>query len=493
MDSFFLFLALLAVPAVFAGAVLMQSRFHRKNEAGIVTGLASRAVQVGSLFTRGILRKLWLRLRQILASHEHKKELEEQYHLTTAQEAAGVMGNMKGVFMKLGQIASFANDALPEQAQQALRGLQQNAPPMAFSLVRGVVESELQGDLSRFFKDFEEEPLAAASIGQVHKAKLHDGTAVAVKVQYPGVDRAIENDLKATAGLAFLINQINKNTDAQAVVAELKERLLDELDYRKEAANQKLFHELWEGHPLIRIPRVFPEISSKRVLCQEFKRGLGFYDFLKHSTDRERQTAVLVLNDFVFDSMHRFHVFNGDPHPGNYIFHEDGGITFLDYGCVKYFEPGFIGDLLTMNRTLVEGDRETFDKMVLQLKLILPGRPYDRDWMWNFFQYHASPFLKDEDFHFTAEWVAKAREIMDPVQLQQINLPPDLLFFNRITFGLNAIFQKLGARANFHQCYRRYLFESENVPPAVARVGARLPERFLSAAKKPVQRVFLHL
>lgn len=469
--------------------VIFRALTGRRNEAGISIGMGSRGAQVSSLVTRSLRRKLWLKFRQVWANHEHKKQLEEEYHLKSAEEAAKMMGNMKGVFMKLGQIISFAGDNLPPAAQEAMRGLQSDAPPMDFELVRGQIESELGKDLGELFKDVEEEPLAAASIGQVHKAKLKDGTPVALKVQYPGVDTAIENDLKASAGLAAMINMVNKNVDAKAVVRELKERLFDELDYRQEMRNQQLFCELWNGHPYIRIPKIFPEYCSKRVLCQEFRKGLNFYDFLDTATEKERALAVYVLHDFVFDSMHIHHVFNGDPHPGNYIFHEDGGITFIDFGCIKYFDDGFIHKLQGISRAVMEKDREAFDRLVLDLGLILPGRPYDREWMWEFFGYHSAPFKEDRDFEFTPEWVAQASQIMDLQKLQQMNLPPDLLFFNRITFGLNAIMQMLGAHFNWHRAARRYLYEEENVPPSLALQGIELPERFLASKQQGARRV----
>ncbi|MCB0218427.1 MAG: AarF/ABC1/UbiB kinase family protein [Chrysiogenetes bacterium] len=481
-------LGVLAVVAV-VGVVVFRVISGQRNEAGISTSMGARGAQVSSLVSRSIWRKLWLKFRQMWATHEHKKALEEEYHLKSAEEAAKIMGNMKGVFMKLGQIISFANDSLPPAAQEALRGLQSDSPPMDFKLVRQQIESELGKDLGELFKDVDEQPLAAASIGQVHKAKLHDGTVVALKVQYPGVDTAIENDLKASAGLAAMINMVNKNVDAKAVVRELKERLYDELDYRQEMRNQQLFAELWDGHPYIRVPKVFPEFCTKRVLCQEFKKGLNFYDFLETATDKERELAVYVLHDFVFDSMHIHHVFNGDPHPGNYIFNEDGGITFIDFGCIKYFDDGFIHKLQGISRAVVEKDRDAFDQLVMDLGLILPGRPYDREWMWDFFGYHSAPFKEDRKFEFTPEWVAQAGEVMDPQKLQQMNLPPDLLFFNRITFGLNAIMQKLGANFNWHVAARRYLYESENVPPSLALQGIELPEKFLPSRQHGARRV----
>lgn len=477
-----LLIGLASIGVVFA---LFSWLSRRRNRAGISTGVASRTTQMGTLVTRSMMRKLRLRLHGLVVRRERRKKLEQEYHLKTAQEAAELMGNMKGLFMKIGQIVSFAQENLPASAQQALRGLQKDAPPMSFALARGVIERELGGDLSQFFKSVDEQPLAAASIGQVHRARLRDGTQVVLKVQYPGVDQAIEADLKFSSSMAAMIGAVHRNADAKAVMAELRERLLDELDYRKELANQALFYDMWHGHPLIHIPAVFPAFSAKRVLCQEYRRGLNFYDFLDVASMDERQMAAFVLNDFVFDSMHLHHVFNGDPHPGNYLFQEDGGITFLDFGCIKYFSSAFIRDLQAMNRAIIDQDLDAFDVSVRKLQIVLPGRPYDRDMLWAFFGYHAAPFSHDREFEFTDEHMRQAAQVMQRKNLQQLNLPPDLLFFNRITFGLNSIFHKLGAKANWHRHYQRFLAPDKRIPPALAQHGIALAERFLTTDITP--------
>jgi predicted unusual protein kinase regulating ubiquinone biosynthesis (AarF/ABC1/UbiB family) len=396
------------------------------------------------------------------------------------------MGQMKGVFMKLGQIASFARESLPPEARKALETLQKDAPPMSFALVRDVVEREL-GPIGERFAWFDEVPLAAASIGQVHRARLHDGGEVVVKVQYPGVDDAIRSDLRFTQGLVQMGAVFFRNSDSKGMIEELKARILDELDYEAEAANQMRFAEIWRGHPLIRVPRVFTSHSTRRVLTQAYAEGLSFKDFLEVSSPDERRLAVLVLNDFVFDSMHLFSMFNGDPHPGNYLFHHDGGITFLDFGCVKRFEGPFLPDLRALNRAIIERDEAAFEASLRATGIVLPGRPYDREASWAFFDYHARPFARDEVFTFSADYLREAGHTMRMQTLKRFNLPPDLVLFNRITFGLNAIFQQLGASENFHRLYRRYMYPAEEVPPALALVGVELPRHFLPARRWEVE------
>ena len=456
---------------------------------GMSKSVSGRTGQLGAVIARSAIRKLELRIKQLLASREEKQRLESQYHMQSAEEAAKAMGQMKGVFMKIGQIISFTNENLPPAARDALAKLQQDAPPMAYSLVKEVIEKELGKPVEEIFKSLDHEPLAAASIGQVHKGVLHDGREVVMKVQYPGVDEAIQADLKASGGLVAMIGAFSKNMDAKSMVAELKEIITQELDYERELKNQQLFYELWEDHPMIHVPEPYPEFSGKRVLCQEFRRGMRFSDFLEHSNEREKSLAVRVLFDFVFESMYRYCVFNGDPHPGNYLFHEDGSITFLDFGCIKYFEPSFIHELKDLSRSLIEGDKAAFEKMCLQTKMVIEGNDYDIDKVWEFMSYNMDYIRRDETFAFTKEWIQKASEMVGGEYVREINLPPDMIFFNRITFGLNSIFLRLGARDNFHCMNRRYLYPHEGRLPALADLGMEIPGRYLSSDVEPAPRL----
>ncbi len=467
--------------------LLLRRMAAQRNDAGLSTSMGARGTQLGGLVTRSLLRRAALWLRSVLASRERKRQLQERYHMQVAEEATEMMGNMKGAFMKLGQILSFAIEAVPENARNALQKLQMDAPPMAFPIVAQVIAEDLGKPITALFARFDREPIAAASIGQVHRARLHDGTEVAVKVQYPGVADAIENDLRASKGLAAMVSAINHNIDAHGVVEEVKERLFEELDYAQELRNQQVFYEIWRGHPLVRVPAVYPALSSARVLTQQYCPGLSFNDFVKVATPAEKKLAVHVIHDFVFDSMNRYCLFNGDPHPGNYIFQDDGGIVFIDYGCVKSFNPDFIRDLQAMNRTLMEERRQDFEALLKKMQVVLPERPYDLDELWDFFCYHSHPFRTDRVFTFTPEWVQEAFSVMDPTKQTRINLPKNFVFLNRITFGLNSIMLALDAAENFHEIHRRYNYPDAAVPPSLTRVGVDVPERFAPIALSPVR------
>ena len=272
---------------------------------------------------------------------ERRAELDEQFAIRTAEDVAKELGEMKGVLMKAGQLVSFIFEALPEDAQAALATLQADAAPMAPSLAAGVVTAELGNPPERVFLDWTDLPVAAASIGQVHRAITAGGLDVAVKVQYPGVGEAIESDLDAAEMMYAMFSMMMlKGLDAKAFVDELRARMREELDYELEARNVVEFSALYAGHPWVRVPRLVPELSTKRLLTTEWVDGMSFEQFRATGSYATKQRAAEVLWRFAQHAVLRCGMFNGDPHPGNYKFHHDGSITFLDYGLVKRWTPG---------------------------------------------------------------------------------------------------------------------------------------------------------
>ncbi len=449
------------------------------------TGLAvsprRRALRVGGLVTRSLWRRLVLAIRIRLTSAARRRRLAERARIQSAEEVARVLGELKGALMKVGQIMSLTTEALPPAARAALSSLRRAAPPMTFDLARGVLESELGGDLSTVFRRFDEAPIAAASIGQVHRAVLRDGREVAVKVQYPGVDAAIESDLALLDTLGVFAGFAGPNLDRKALLDEIATLLRGELDYRQEAAHQAAFAEFWGGHPLIRIPPVVPELSRRRVLVQGFARGLTYDDFLAVARPAERQLAARVLTDFTFDSLFRHRVFHGDPHPGNYLFAEDGGVIFLDFGCVRAFDDGFLAALRALLRAVVADDRAGFDGALRALGMGSES-PETVDRLWIFFAYHFEPLRHDGLFTYDRAYARRAREVVHLSELRRLGLARELVVFNRISFGFNALMVDLEAAGNFHRIHRRYLDPAGDHPPALALAGLDLPPRFLSSA-----------
>lgn len=307
---------------------------------GIRRGRVARGLPLAGLAVRQAAGRVAGKL-----TRDEQKQLDR--FTREAERYVAVLGDMKGVAMKVGQLLSFLDaGAIPEQYraayQQIVGTLQADAPPMPFETVREVIERELGRPATEAFAWIGERPMAAASIGQVHAAHLLDGREVVVKVQYPGVGEAIRADLENVELLTSLVHLGAKlapfkvAADPRVVAEEISERVGEELDYRIEAANQIEFADFYAGHPFIRIPAIVPELSTERILVMDEHDGLRWNAALEQPQTL-KDTWGEVINRFVYGSLYGFRAFNADPHPGNYLFHEDGGVTFLDFGSVKRF------------------------------------------------------------------------------------------------------------------------------------------------------------
>ena len=289
---------------------------------------------------------------------------------------------MKGVLMKLGQMASYVDDGLSPAVRRTLSRLQDSVPPMSPELAAGVVTEELGLPPDRAFARWDPEPIAAASIGQVHRAMTHDGRAVAVKVQYPGIAESMAADLDNVSLLRRMLKVTAPSQDVDALVAELRDRVLEELDYRREAENQRLFAAYYAGHPTIvragdRRRAVRAAGGDQRAVHRGPVRRAG------HWSQEERDLAAETIYRFVFRSLYEAHAFNGDPHPGNYLFHGGGRVTFLDYGLVKHFTDVELGPLIHMVRNLcVANDPEAFRRAMEEAGFLVRGAPLSTDRSW---------------------------------------------------------------------------------------------------------------
>lgn len=421
-----------------------------------------RQVRIWRLTARRSAHFVTIKVRGVGADEARRAELDEHFAIRTAEDVAQELGNMKGAIMKLGQMISFIADGLPPEAQAALAGLQQDVPPMAPTLAEGVVRDELGHDPQHLFLDWDPVPVAAASIGQVHKAVLADGREVAVKVQYPGVGKAIKHDLDNAEMLYAMFSATTlKGLDPHALIDELRERMYDELDYRLEATCQAEFADRYRGHPFIRIPEVVPELCSERVLTTEWVDGISWTDFERDATDAQRQRAAEVVFRFAQGSVHQHRVFNGDPHPGNYRFHLDGTVTFFDFGLVKRWSVGEFERLVPILDRVLDQDVAGTVREMEHVGFIHPEHGLDDQ---HVFDCVSSPYRAyfEESFTFDRSYTADAlQKVMDlngeyGDVIRYLNMPPSFVILDRVVWGVSALMGRLGASNRWRGILQEY-------------------------------------
>ena len=417
---------------------------------------------------------------------EHGANID--FHVRNAERYADVLSRSKGLLMKVGQLVSFVDISAAvdptygEVYQAALASLQADAEPMDPMLAAAVIESELGRGPEELFAEFSPTPMAAASIGQVHAARLHDGTEVAVKVQYPGVADAIGDDL-ANTELLFTFVKIAKGIipqfrsfDVRALADELSERITEELDYAAELANQVEFAEHYRGHPFFRVPEVHPELSSDRVLTMELVHGRRWNE--TGGADQElRNRWGEVVYRFFFGSIARLGTFNADPHPGNYLFHDDGTVTFLDFGCVKRLTPANQRGMWDTAKATVDDDAERLLQVYVEHGFARADDPPPADKVMAWFRQNFAPLLLPQPFTFTPAFVAELlgqMANMDKELMRRSNVPKDFLFTNRLFVGLYSVLGALGATADWLA-----IFEEDLTGEPTTELG-RLEEEFFA-------------
>jgi predicted unusual protein kinase regulating ubiquinone biosynthesis (AarF/ABC1/UbiB family) len=447
----------IGISLVAAGAVAV-ARFRRKG-AGPVTGtsVATRNAQLAAIGARSGAAYAVHRTRLVTASGERRDQLEAEYQLRTAAQVADALGNMKGALMKIGQMASYLDDGLPESVRDALASLQQDAPAMTPELCAQVVRAELGDEPARVFAQWDPEPIAAASIGQVHRAVTQSGIPVAVKVQYPGVDEAIRADLVNTGLLFRVLGMMFPGLEPGPLVAELRERLTEELDYDNEASNQRFFANAFAGHPFISVPRVIDELSTERVLTTELAHGARFSE-VEGWSQAERDLASEAIYRFVFRSIYRLHAFNGDPHPGNYLFRPGGHVTFLDFGRVKRYRAEDVALFESLIQTFVLNHDVPAFRRVMEANNVLRRDPAITDddvtgYFGHFYELVTEDRVFTVDPEYSSETVRMYFDANSPYAhvTRAANVPPAFVITQRINLGLIAVLGRLHATANFRK------------------------------------------
>lgn len=390
-------------------------------------------------------------------------EVTAEFQARTAEQLFAVLGELKGGAMKLGQALSVFEAALPEDSaapyREALTRLQDAAPPMSATTVHRVLAEQFGRKWRERFRDFEDIPAAAASIGQVHRATWGDGRDVAVKVQYPGAGPALIADFTQLSRFAWLFGRLSPGLDVKPLLAELKQRALEELDYSLEADAQRAFAAAYASDHEIRIGRVVA--SAPKVLVTEWIEGTPLARIIAAGTRAERDRAGYLLSLLHFSAPQRAGLLHADPHPGNFRLLPDGRLGVVDFGAVARLPDGSPEPLGRLTRLLIAGDADGVMDVLRTENFIRAGIAVTPEQMVNYFGPALDP-LKSENYTFTRQWMQQqAARISDPRREEaqvgrQLNLPPSYLLIHRVTLGSIAILCQLGATAPYRGLAERW-------------------------------------
>jgi predicted unusual protein kinase regulating ubiquinone biosynthesis (AarF/ABC1/UbiB family) len=375
-----------------------------------------------------------------------------------AQAAADMLGTLRGLAAKAGQIASYVDGIVPDEhraiVDKTLGMLRAAAPTSSWPEIERRIVEELGAEVKELYAELDEQPFASASIGQVHRGRLKTGEEVAVKVQHPGIDRAVLADLDNASVIEALLGSLGaRRAGSKQAVEEIRQRFLEELDYGLEAERQEFFSKLFEGDPTIRIPKIFRERSAKRVMTSALHRGVDL-DRAAESPPPLRQGYAETMWRFVFCGNLVGGMFNADPHPGNYLFRPDGEVTFLDFGCVQPLTPEHLSWARKLHRWAIDRDEQKFRDGARGLLGTTPG-PYE-DWALEFSRecfepIFASPFHLTRDYtsKLTTSMQALKRDLMFNKKANITPLPPGMLFMNRLQFGFYSVLARLDVTVDY--------------------------------------------
>jgi predicted unusual protein kinase regulating ubiquinone biosynthesis (AarF/ABC1/UbiB family) len=385
-----------------------------------------------------------------------------------AEKAAEMLGTMRGLAAKAGQMASYVDGMVPEAQRDAyetaMKSLRSAAPSSSPVAIRKIVEEELGAPIDKLFVEWDEKPFASASIGQVHRARLEDGREVAVKVQHPGIAKAVESDLQNADIMGNMVSVLGpKELDPKAVLAELRARFTEELDYELEARRQRLFSEMHKDDPAIRIPEVIGDRSAKRVLTTMLARGQTLEEAsLADATTREHFARTMWR--FVFKGNLVGGMFNADPHPGNYIF-QDGTIVFLDFGCVQPIEEDRLKLARMLHVVALSKDERAFNEIAKKL-LKTNGGVYEKMAI-EYSRQCFEPIFKSP-YNITREYVVSlvegVKNMKEAVLTKEdgkfVQLPPGMLFLNRLQFGFYSVLARLDVPVDYAAVEKAFLEEA---------------------------------
>jgi predicted unusual protein kinase regulating ubiquinone biosynthesis (AarF/ABC1/UbiB family) len=402
---------------------------------------------------------------------------------------ASALGGLKGPIMKVAQLLATIPDALPAEYASELMKLQSQAPPMGWAFVKRRMQAELGANWEKRFSSFEHHPAAAASLGQVHRAGALDGAALACKLQYPDMQSAVEADLTQLQMLFAIRKRFDSAIDASEIIVEIAARLREELDYVREAKHVALYRAMLEGKDDVRVPNVWPELSTGRLLTMDWLTGRKLLEHKDAALELRNRLGKAMFTAWWFP-FSRFGVIHGDPHLGNYTVFDDSkgepsGINLLDYGCIRIFPPSFVQGVVDLYRGFLHGD----DAQVVHAYETWGFKRLNRDVInalniWARFIY--GPMLEDR-VRSVADGVKPSeygrREAFQVHQALKakgpVTVPREFVFMDRAAIGLGAVFLHLAAELNFHRLFNEAI-ENFTIEQVTARQTAALAEAGLT-------------
>ena len=418
----------------------------------------TRGFRKRTLTTVRLLSKVGVRMaKKNFGVSELAAHIDEDEAVAAAEALVAQLDGLKGFAMKIGQMISYVDVSLPPKAQRVLARLQFSSQPMAPEIIAAVVTEELGRPPGEMFDSFEPMPFAAASIGQVHRARIGDRD-MAVKIQYPGIDELMRKDLKTIGRLSRLALAMSP-LDGKAFVAEFRDRINEECNYVAEANNQMQLRGALDERAGVSIPRVYTELSTRRVLTSEYVDRLRFDDFRATATAEAKSRAGQLIFGACFDSIFRHCTYNADPHPGNYLFSPSGDVTLLDFGCVKRFTPEMIATWKRLARSILDGDLPRFTDAFRDAGFVARERKFDYAHQLDAMRELYRPMLSTGPFTFTPEWVATLPDHLGFKNRNKFKMTmhPDWLFINRLQFGMFSVLVHLGATADWGELFREAL------------------------------------
>ena len=381
-----------------------------------------------------------------------KDEVNAELMEKAANQLFTVLGELKGGAMKVGQALSVMEAAIPEEFgepyREALTKLQKDAPPLPADKVHRVLDAQLGTKWRQRFTDFNDTPVASASIGQVHKAVWSDGREVAVKIQYPGADEALRADLKTLQRMIGVVKQLAPGADVQGVVDELIERAEMELDYRLEANNQRAFANAYQGDPHFLVPHIVA--SAPKVVIQEWIDGTPMAEIIRNGTVEQRDLMGARLLELTFDAPHRLEMMHGDAHPGNFMLLPDGRMGVIDFGAVAPLPGGFPIELGMTIRLAREKNYDLLLPTMEKVGFIQKGRQVSVRDIDEMLRQYVEP-VEVEVFHYTRKWLQRMttsqidRSVSQIKTARQMDLPPKLAIPMRVIASVAAILCQLDA------------------------------------------------